>query len=49
MTVRGEALIEEAMQYWNHGEPIPLDLFAKLAAVGYDVPRLEELHMQEPD
>lgn len=46
MTYYQESLIDQAMVYWEKGEPVPLNLFASMAAEGLDVEALEAKHIQ---
>lgn len=39
-------LLAEARLYWNQGEPIPLDLAAKLMEAGFDVETLERKNLK---
>ena len=42
MTTSVEAsLLRQAHEYWDIGEPVPLDLFVAMAREGMDVPALE--------
>ena len=47
MTLYTERLLEEAKDYWSIGMQLPIDLYARLAGEGMDVPRLEQLHLLE--
>lgn len=33
--------LQSAIMHWKRGHPLPVDLAMKLAAIGYDVPKLE--------
>lgn len=48
MTLYGQNLLSEAIDMWTRGYLIPLDMFAKLAQEGFDVPALEAQYYQ-PD
>lgn len=41
MTQYQTNLLREARDFWENGHPIPLDLYARLAGEGFDVPALE--------
>ena len=41
------SLLREAVREWRHGVPIPLDLYARMAQEGFDVPALEERYLKE--
>lgn len=42
------SLLRQAHEYWDRGEPVPLDLFATMAQEGLDVQGLEARHLKEP-
>lgn len=47
MTTLVEAsLLDQAREYWDIGEYVPLDLFAAMAAEGMDVAALEARFIQ---
>ena len=48
MTLYQLNLIDQAKEYWQRGDGLPLDLFANMAAEGMDVPALEARHREEP-
>lgn len=39
------SLLRQAHEYWDIGEPVPLDLFSAMAAEGMDVPALEARYL----
>lgn len=41
MSLADQALLNDAIDMWQRGYRIPLDLYAQLAAAGFDVPYLE--------
>lgn len=43
-----EYLLRQARPFWDRGEPLPIDLFARLLSAGLDVEALERKHMKEP-
>lgn len=45
MSIYHDNLLEQAQAIWASGRQLSLDLFAKLAAEGFDVPALEELYL----
>ena len=45
MTLYQQNLLEEAVDMWSRGFHIPLDLYSKMAQEGYDVPALENTHL----
>lgn len=47
MTYYEEQLLQEAVDMWERGHRIPLDLFSKLAGQGMDVETLEAKHFKE--
>ena len=47
MTLYQLSLMDEAKDMWSRGFDIPTDLFAKLAAEGFDVLALEAKHKKE--
>ena len=49
MTSYQQALLDEAIDMWSRGFRIPTDLYAKLAAEGLDVPRLEDAYFVEEE
>lgn len=40
--------MRQAREYWDIGQPIPIDLFCAMAREGLDVPALEARYMKEP-
>ena len=46
MSREGTRLLNEAKLHWVDGYPIPTDLAMQLAALGYDVPKLENRHLK---
>jgi hypothetical protein len=47
MTLYQEHLLDEAIDMWERGYQIPLDLYSRLAQEGFDVPALEIKHKKE--
>lgn len=47
MTAYIERLLEEAHEYWDRGESVPLTLFAQMTREGLDVEGLEIKHKKE--
>jgi hypothetical protein len=47
MTYYQEQLVQEAIDMWERGHRIPMDLYANLAQEGMDVPALEIKHFKE--
>lgn len=43
-----EYLIRQARNYWEKGERLPLDLFARFISAGLDVDALERKYLKEP-
>ena len=46
-TVYEMNLVEQAKEYWEQGKQLPIHLFARLAEVGLDVEKLEQLNLKE--
>lgn len=49
MTYHQQTLLEDAKDMWSRGFRIPLDLYAALAAEGFDVPALEAKHFNDKE
>lgn len=47
MTPYQYKLLREAVQEWRRGFPIPLDLYARMAQEGFDVPALEQRYQKD--
>lgn len=43
------SLLRQAREHWAIGEPVPLDLFAAMAAEGLDVPALEARYLENAE
>lgn len=48
MTMYQQHLLDDAKDMWRRGFDIPVDLYSRLAAEGFDVPALEERYKKEP-
>lgn len=47
MTATQQRLLDEAIDMWERGFRIPIDLFSRMTQEGLDVLALEEIHFKD--